>query len=536
MIALPQHTSVLIVGAGPSGLMMAAQLLRNGVQPIIIDSKQGPTNQSKALAVQARSLEIYRQMGIIDKVLEGGKQARGLNYNLHGKPVAAFALANMAEKQTSFPFIHLFQQSKNERVLLDYLTQACCPVYWNTSLVTLTQNSNSARVTLQNGETTHTLTCDYVVGADGAHSAVRKQLGIPFTGDTYQHKFYLADVKIESALSSDMVNLYLSQKGFAGFFPMPEEDSYRIVASLPDGVEGNADLKLEDVLPDLDAITSSAITKVVAVNWFTIYKLHHRMADRFNDQRCFLIGDAAHIHSPVGGQGMNTGLQDAYNLAWKMAAVINGQIAPSILTSYSAERMPIAKDLLNTTDRVFNIVTSRSWFSGLIKRYIMPAGLKFFWNKPNLRAYFFKRISQIGIDYRDSKINLQLGHLTQIKAGDRLPYLEIFDEKKQLKTDLHAWCSKPGFTLITFGEIKENFLFTLAKWITQNYGSSLNFFHLPPSDSNQHVFDVLEVRPLTRKVIIVRPDMYIGYINDLVDIELMDNYLKNIVGFTDSKQ
>ncbi|WP_374949698.1 FAD-dependent monooxygenase [Mucilaginibacter sp.] len=530
MISLPKHTSVLIVGAGPSGLMMAAQLLRNGVQPVIIDSKQGPTNQSKALAVQARSLEIYRQLGVVDKVLSGGKQAGGMSYYQNGIKLAHVSLKDMGTAQTLYPFIHLYQQSKNERLLLDYLTQACCPVFWNTTLTALTQNNHSITASLQDGDNTNTLTCDYVVGADGAHSAVRKQLNISFTGDTYQHQFYLADLKLLNSPGPDVVSLYLDKKGFAGFFPMPEDRSFRIVASLPDGLENKPDLSLTDVLPDLEQITNTKIN-VEHVNWFTIYKLHHRMADKFSQGRCYLIGDAAHIHSPVGGQGMNTGLQDAYNLGWKMAAVINRQIKPAILNSYTAERMPVAKDLLNTTDRIFNIITSRSWFSSLLKKYVVPSGFKFVWGNNKLRDYFFKRVSQTGIAYPHSKINLQLGKVTRVKAGDRLPFLTIYDEKQQADTDIHAWCNKPGFTLITLGEVSETYLFTLAKWITQNYAGALNFFHLPPSDKNQQVFDAFEVASKTRKAIIVRPDMYIGYMNDLIDIDMMDNYLRNIVGF-----
>ncbi|WP_454803487.1 FAD-dependent monooxygenase [Mucilaginibacter phyllosphaerae] len=530
MIALPQHTSVLIIGAGPSGLMMAAQLLRYGVQPVIIDIKKGPTNQSKALAVQARSLEIYRQMGLIDKVLEGGKQVGGMAFNMNGKQLAAISLQDVGKTDTLYPFIHLYQQSKNERTLLDYLTVACCPVYWETTLIGLKQNKDTTEVTLKNGDTTHTLTCNYIIGADGAHSTVRKQLAIPFTGDTYQHQFYLADVKLAGDMPTNNANLFLAKNGFAGFFPMPEEQAFRIVGSLPDGLEDKEDLNLNDVLPGLKAVTATDL-QVAETNWFTIYKLHHRMADRFSDGRCFLVGDAAHIHSPVGGQGMNTGLQDAYNLAWKLAAVVNGQIKESILNSYATERMPVAKDLLNTTDRIFNVITSRTWFNGLLKRYVVPNALNLFWKKAKLREYFFRRVSQTGISYRDSKINLQLSRDTQIKAGDRLPYLEIFDEKKKAKTDIHTWCSKPGFTLITLGEIKEAYLFTLAKWITQEYQGAINFFHLPPSNTNWHVFDAFEVKPGMRKALIIRPDMHIGYMNDMVDIEMMNNYLLNIIGF-----
>ena len=529
MVITQQHISVLIVGAGPSGLMMAAQLLRYGVQPIIIDSKQGPTNQSKALAVQARTLEIYRQMGIIDAIIKGGKQADGVVFNQGGKETAALSLNNVGDGQTAFPFVHLYQQSKNERLLLEYLTLNCCPVYWNTSLVSLEQEAETVSVQLQTGDNTQAITCDWLIGADGPHSLVRKQLQIPFNGDTYQHQFYLADVKISNDFGGK-ISLFLSKKGFAALFPMPEKQSYRIVGKLPDELDKREGLTIEEVLPTLNEITGKAII-VEKDNWFTTYRLHHRMADKFREGRCFLIGDAAHIHSPVGGQGMNTGLQDAYNLAWKLAGVVNNQLHDAILDSYATERMPVAKELLNTTDRAFNLILSQNWFLGLFKKWVLPIVLKNIWNKPALRAEFFKRISQIGISYRDSKINLHLSHNSPIKAGDRLPYFKVFDEKKQQETDLHEWCGKPGFTMITLGKLQEIDLFTLAKWITQKYPVNLNFFYLPPSARNQVVFDAFGIKENQKKALIVRPDMYIGFINDVVDIDMMDNYLQSVVGF-----
>ena len=156
--------------------------------------------------------------------------------------------------------------------------------------------------------------------------------------------------------------------------------------------------------------------------------------------------------------------------------------------------------------------------------------LKFVWSKPNLRELFFRRLSQININYRDSKINLHLSHTTKIKAGDRLPYLKVFDEKKQEETDLHEWCSKPGFTFIVLGNLKEIDLFTLAKWLTQNYPGIINFFYLPPSVKNMAVFETFEIKKGQKKALIVRPDMHIGFMNDVVDIDMMDNYLRNVVG------
>src|SRR5215217_4570034 len=357
------HTQVLIVGAGPSGLMMAAQLLRYGVQPVIIDSKQGPTDQSKALAVQARSLEIYRQMGVIDKILPGGKQAGGVSYTLNGQKIIDLSFDNAGASETAFPFVFLYQQSKNERLLLDVLTQNVCPVYWDTTLVSLTQSSKSVEVVLSNGtnetETRHT--ADWVIGADGAHSMVRKQLQISFNGDTYANEYFLADVELESdVLSKEKVSLYLTKNNIAGFFPLPEINRYRIMGNITSKMNFTGEVTLTDLLPTLKN-TANITFEVTRAHWFTTYRLHHRMAEKFRQERCFLVGDAGHIHSPLGGTGMNTGLQDAYNLSWKLAGVVNGQLDENVLDSYSTERMPVAKTVLSTTDKLFKIVTSDSW-------------------------------------------------------------------------------------------------------------------------------------------------------------------------------
>ncbi|HZY35070.1 MAG TPA: FAD-dependent monooxygenase [Mucilaginibacter sp.] len=534
MILSEQHTQVLIVGAGPSGLMMAAQLLRYGIQPIIIDSKQGPTDESKALGVQARSLEIYRQMGIVDQVLKDGKKAQGITFNRDGKQLASLSIANVGEGQTPFPFIELYPQSNNEKLVLDFLTRHACPVYWETTLASLKQTSSNVEIQLQNGSLSTVLTAQWVIGADGAHSVMRRQLNIPFTGDTYDHVFYLADVELDNdELDDDCIGLFIANKGIAGFFPMPGTGRFRVIGKLPDELDKKENPALEEVLPDIKLVCGFNI-KVSQNHWFTTYRLHHRMADRFREQRCFLIGDAAHIHSPVGAQGMNTGLQDAYNLAWKLAGVINNQIKPGILDSYAEERMPVAKTLLKTTDRIFTVIMSNRWYMRLLKAYLLPRIIKYAWSKPSVREEGFKRVSQIGISYRESNLNLHISQSTKIKAGDRLPYLKVYDEKKQEEADLHEWCGKPGFTLIVLGKLAETDLFTLARWVTQNYGTMLNFYYLPYSAKNQRVFESFEINPNRAKSLIVRPDMHIGFMNDKVDMVLMDNYLRNIMGVAKS--
>ncbi|MEO6151142.1 MAG: FAD-dependent monooxygenase [Mucilaginibacter sp.] len=529
MVISEQHAKVLIVGAGPSGLMMAAQLLRHGVQPVIIDSRKGPTDQSKALAVQARTLEIYRQLGIADRAVNEGKIASGLTFNQDGKKQASVIFEGVGNGQTPFPYILLYQQSKNERLLLNYLTQNTCPVYWDTNLLSLTQCSDSVTAQLKHNDTEYNLIADWVVGADGAHSAVRHSAGISFTGDTYPHKFYLADVELDNEIG-DNLQIYLSGKNLAAFFPMPEKNNFRIIGSIPRNLEGNAELELDEILPHLNKTTGYPV-KVARNKWFTLYKLHHRMADNFREQRCFLIGDAAHIHSPVGGQGMNTGLQDAYNLGWKLAGAVTGKINTSIVSTYADERQPVARQLLNTTDRAFNFITSEGWLAQFFKKWVMAKVVTFVWGSEKLRKVFFKTVSQTGIDYRESRISLNLTPSAKIQAGDRLPYIKIYDEKQEVETDLHAWCAKPGFTLIMLGKLPEIDVFALAKWITQKYNGSLNLFYLPPSAKNSEVYDVFEIKEGQKKALIVRPDMHIGFITDVVAIEVMDNYLVNVVGF-----
>ena len=261
-------------------------------------------------------------MGVIDKVIANGKPTQGLSFNEGGKEIASISLNDVGDGQTLYPYVFLYQQSKNERLLLDYLTTNCCPVYWDTSLISLQQKVDGAEVVLKNNEGEYALTCDWVIGADGAHSTVRKQSQIPFNGDTYPNYFYLADLKLDTTfLTGDYIQLYITKKNLAGFFPMPEKDCYRIIGNLPVEFGQREDVTAEEILPYLNELAHSTV-RIAENYWFTTYKLHHRMADKFREGRCFLIGDAAHIHSPVGGQGMNTGLQDAYNLAWKLAGVI----------------------------------------------------------------------------------------------------------------------------------------------------------------------------------------------------------------------
>jgi hypothetical protein len=255
------------------------------------------------------------------------------------------------------------------------------------------------------------------------------------------------------------------------------------------------------------------------------------MADRFRSRRCFLIGDAAHIHSPVGGQGMNTGLQDAYNLAWKLAGVIDKKYAESILDTYSQERMPVAKALLKTTDRMFTVIIGQSWITRRLREWIVPLALNNLKTASAINTKIYGLISQTGIKYRESTLSLHHSLATKVKAGDRVPFIKIYDEKLKEETNLHEWCKYPGFTLLVIGQLSPLEVLALSKWVKLSYPFDLHFYYLPPSKRNAHVFEGFEVPGNKRKALVIRPDMHIGYINDVVDVDLLGGYLRETLGW-----
>lgn len=526
---LPSRCSVLIVGAGPSGLMMAAQLLRYGLQPVVIDSKTALTTQSRALVVRARSLEIFRQLGIDQLAIQQGNIIEGVALHHDLDDVAHFAIQSPDTDNSPFPYVLILEQSKTERLLLNYVTSHACPVYWNTELVEVRAEDEGVTVKIRRHSDEETIHCDWLIGADGASSLVRRSLEIPFSGGTYLNQFYLADIYMPSSRDLKSGIVALRDEGFTAILPM-KDALYRFIGVLPETLKGRASVSFDDIKPYLTYTLGFSLQESEC-KWFSVYQLHHRIAGRFRSRRCFLIGDAAHIHSPVGGQGMNTGLQDAYNLAWKLSGVVHNEFDERILDTYSSERMNVARKLLRTTDRLFTLAVVTHPILRKIRNWLLPRVLHYLWKGENISSRVFRMISQTGVEYRNSSLSVHHGSLIKVRAGDRLPFLKLYDEKLQADTDLHLWCSKTGFTLLVIGYLGQRDLYLLARWIKSAYPFNLNFYYLPPSERNQHVFDYFQMQEKSKKSIIVRPDMYIGYMNDVVDIELIDGYLKQTVGW-----
>ena len=408
-------SQVLIVGAGPTGLMLALRLARHGVAFRIIDSNSGPGEASRAMAVHARTLEFYQQMGFADQLVALGIPIRAMHVHEAGKELVSLPLGEIGAGLSPYPFVLSLPQDEHELLLVARLAQAHVEVEWNTTLESWVQVDGEVRATLfKNGGRQHGV-FDYLCGCDGARSTVRALAGIEFAGGTYDHRYYVADAEVAGG-NTDL-HAHLGANAFALMLPVRTSGMQRLIGILPDRPDGTPAPVFDDVRAEVEALLQ---IKVGQVNWFSTYRVHHRVAAQFRQRRCFLLGDAAHVHSPVGGQGMNTGIGDAVNLAWKLAKKLHGQAGDALLDTYQDERLVFARTLVATTDRAFQAIVSQGAGGRLLRRWLVPDALPLLSGFEGARRLLFKTVSQIQIRYEDSA--LSGGHAEDLRGGDRLPW------------------------------------------------------------------------------------------------------------------
>jgi 2-polyprenyl-6-methoxyphenol hydroxylase-like FAD-dependent oxidoreductase len=417
---------VLVVGAGPTGLVLALWLTKMGVSVRIISKADGPGTASRALAVHARTLELYTQLDLADPIVAEGHHVAAANLWVGGQQRARISLSNAGENLTPYPFLHIYPQDRHEKLLLARLEATGVRVEWNTTFLDYQETSVGlvARLAMPDGSET---TCDvaYLAGCDGASSAVRKALGLDFPGGTYQQTFYVADIEASGPPMNGELNLALDAADFLAVFPLDEGKRARLIGTVEEDAEHVGTLRFED-LNDL-AIRHLGI-KVTAVNWFSTYRVHHRVAQHFRKGRAFILGDAAHIHSPAGGQGMNTGIGDAINLAWKLKMVLHGSFGDSpaaerILSSFEEERIAFARKLVRTTDQAFKLATSEGRLATFIRTRIVPLVMPLAVGLEPVQDFMFRTVSQLMINYRG--FSLSDGDTGTVQGGDRLPWLEL---------------------------------------------------------------------------------------------------------------
>jgi len=415
---------VLIVGAGPTGLVLALWLTHFGVRVRIVDKAAEPGTTSRALAVQARTLELYRQMDLAREVVECGAKVAAVNLWVKGKRVSRASFEGIGDGISAFDFLLIYPQDEHEKLLIDRLAERGVTVERSTELLRFDQSDSAVQATLRLPDgAEETCGCVYLAGCDGARSRVRETLGTGFPGGTYEHFFYVADVEATGPAINRELNLDLDQADFVVVFPLHEAGHVRLIGTLVEQPgHPAADLAFEDI--SRRAIDQLKID-IQRVNWFSTYHVHHRVTNHFRKGQAFLLGDAAHIHSPAGGQGMNTGIGDAINLAWKLAAVLQGKADDSLLETYEAERIGFARRLVATTDRVFTAVTSTSRWAKFVRTrlfpLLMPVAVRFAF----VRRFMFRTVSQTQIHYRQSP--LSSSRAEPIRGGDRLPWIRFAD-------------------------------------------------------------------------------------------------------------
>lgn len=451
---MTMDTDVLIVGAGPTGLMLANQLARHRVRATIIDRHAGPAMQTRAIGVQARTMEIYSKLGIIDQALALGERTAGANMWAEGRKMVRIPVGDIGRNESPYPFILMLGQDDNERIMGEKLRELGMSVEWSTELIALEQGANEVTATLRQPDgKTRTITAAWVAGCDGSRSAVRELCGITFPGAPYEHVFFVADTVATGDMVAEELNVYLWKEGFHLFFPMHGRDHWRVIGILPPILRNRDDLTFEEVVPYVRQEAGARLS-FESCSWFSTYRIQHRAASRFRDKRCFLLGDAAHIHSPMGAQGMNTGLQDAYNLAWKLALVIEGHADAALLDSYEQERLPVAQRLLETTDRAFMMVVADTWLARLFRTKILARIVAFAMKRQRVRLLAFRTISQTGIRYGNTSLSQTLGGIPMAapQPGDRFPWLQLKLRENGPVEDLFQALDDTRFNLLLIGQ------------------------------------------------------------------------------------
>lgn len=437
-----QH-DVLIAGAGPTGLVLALWLTKQGIRVRIVDKAAGHGTASRAIVVHARTLELYRQLDLAADVVAAGHRNPAINLWSRGKRRGRIVFGSAGAKLTAFPFILVYTQDRHERLLGERLAAAGVTIEWNTELLGFTDHGDHVSVRLRRSDgSEEAATARYLAGCDGARSPVRHQLGTGFAGGTYDHVFYVADVEASGPTANGEVHVALEHADFVAVVAYGERGLSRLIGVVRDEREAAEHMTFADVGQRAIAGLGLAVNKV---NWFSTYRVHHRLSEHFRRGPVFLLGDAAHVHSPAGGQGMNTGIGDAVNLAWKLAAVLKGEAQERLLDSYESERQAFARHLVASTDRAFMLATAEGWLADFVRTRIVPVLASFISRLAPLRELMFRTVSQTQLNYRASA--LSAGRAGRVQGGDRLPWVA------EVGRDNHAPLAEISWQVHVYGVV-----------------------------------------------------------------------------------
>ncbi len=525
---------VLVVGAGPTGLALAAQLDAFGATVRIVDRQLDRVHESRALVVLPRTLEVLRGLGVSEKLVERGNDAVQLQMHF-GRKLVRLPLFDVGLEDTAYPFLLFVSQAETEAVLNEHLAARGVHVERGVELVALAAEAQQVACTLRHRDaTSEELRVGYLVGCDGARSSVRHLAGIPFEGGSYPQTFALADLEVDGALERNAAHAFMGAPGMLFFFPLGRPASWRMGGMRP-GLSGRAGRREEPPEPSLaelqaiaDAFSGSTLRLRDPV-WRTYFRLHHRQAARYRAGRVFLAGDAAHVHSPAGAQGMNTGIQDAWNLGWKLALVDAGVADEALLDSYQPERWPIGRFVLRITDRATAIATRDRLVVRLLRTELVPRLAPLVLRLSRLRAFGFRTLSQLRINYRGSPAVDEGSPAPRrgSRAGDRLPDARIVDDGRERW--LQEALATPTYHLLLCGPAESWNNDRLAR-LSDRYADVMTVHRLAREpaagllrDARGEAFTRLGVDRAAHYL--VRPDGHIGYRSGTTDLHGLERHL-----------
>ncbi|WP_312178561.1 FAD-dependent monooxygenase [Arthrobacter sp.] len=546
-VGMNYDVDVLIVGAGPTGLALAAQLASYGTSFRIIDRRQAPSTQSRALAVQPRTLEALRPFGISDTMARSGNPARQLHLHLPEDTVS-IGLFDIGIEDSAYQQLLFLPQADTERILTGYLASRGVRIERGAELLELERldpedpfAGMEARVERQDRGIDR-IRARYVVGADGVDSTVRRRAGMDFRGSSYTDSFVLADLEVDGAEPS-AVHAYPTDDGFMVLFPLGQPASWRMISLKQRG--DRSETTLETLQEIADRFSGGAL-KLRDPKWISSFKLSHQMAEYFQWGSVFLAGDSAHVHSPVGGQGMNTGIQDALNLGWKLALGARGLASEELIDSYDAERRPVARGIVGFTDRLFKLATSRNGLLKLPRTKLLPALAPVMAANERLRSRAFRTMSQLGINYRGSAMTeaganrLPAALSSGPRPGDRLPdaVVQYQDHERRLQDlvaapGFHVLLTGPGWPEDTPQQLHSALSALGGLLSVQRLAVGSRLTPGGPGiiqDISGMAFKRLGLSARRPEVILVRPDGYIGYRSSGTNINGAVAYLERLTG------
>ncbi|MGO8946343.1 MAG: FAD-dependent monooxygenase [Ktedonobacterales bacterium] len=433
-----RHTiDVLIVGAGPTGLTAVMELARRGVTVRLIEKDQARSPYSRALALHARTMELLEisSAKLADTFVREGYTAPGANLSAgdHHQVVSDFS-----DLDTRYPYLLIVPQARTEELLETHLTALGQAIERGIALKHLSQDADHVCAQLEHADgQTEYVHAGYVVGCDGAHSTVRHSLGVPFPGKGYSWTAFLGDVKLDGDITRQGPTQFSNDRGLAMVFPF--QDGFSRVITIDTAYQNSSaheSLTLDELQDSVNAILP-APTRLSDPRWLTRWSAQLRQVPQYRVGRVFLAGDAAHIHSPAGGQGLNTGVQDAYNLAWKLALVLQGQAPENLLDTYQAERHPVGQQAMRSSD----LLLRTTLLPNTALRTVRNLAVRTFVPLPPLQHLISEDLSGLGITYRRAELLTMLSGLHVLQAGDRIPNLElklaVFTDETTTSVDLY---------------------------------------------------------------------------------------------------